>query len=117
LQTSTMAPLNVHIKHTGKTYDVTLDPDLPPAVFKDAIYQATGVPPDRVKVMVKGGVLKDDSVWKKIGPKEGQTFTVIGAAGELPKAPAQPIKFVEDMDDSELAEAVCADIPLWPFFH
>ena len=53
-----MAPLAVHIKHAGKTHDVELDPDLPPAVFKNAVYQATGVPVDRMKVMVKGGVLK-----------------------------------------------------------
>jgi ubiquitin carboxyl-terminal hydrolase 14 len=31
---------------------------------------------------------------------------VIGAAGELPKPPAEPIKFMEDMDDAELANAV-----------
>ena len=54
----TMSPLAVHIKHAGKVYDLQLDPDLPPTVFKDAIYQVTGVPPDRMKVMVKGGVLK-----------------------------------------------------------
>ena len=53
-----MAPLAVKIKHAGKTHDVQLDPDLPPAVFKDAIYQVTGVPPERMKVMIKGGVLK-----------------------------------------------------------
>lgn len=53
-----MTPLQVHIKHAGKTYDVQLDPDLPPAVFKDAVYQLTGVPTDRMKVMIKGGVLK-----------------------------------------------------------
>ena len=53
-----MSPLAVHIKHAGKVYDLQLDPDLPPTVFKDAIYQVTGVPPDRMKVMVKGGVLK-----------------------------------------------------------
>lgn len=53
-----MSEMKVHIKHAGKTYDIRLDPDLPPAVFKDAIYQETGVPPDRMKVMVKGGVLK-----------------------------------------------------------
>lgn len=53
-----MAPIPVHIKHAGKTYDVQLDPDLPPAIFKDAVYQVTGVPIDRMKVMVKGGVLK-----------------------------------------------------------
>ncbi len=56
-----MAPMKVHIKHSGKTYDVQLDPDLPPAVFKDAIYQVTGVPPDRMKVMLKAGVLKVNS--------------------------------------------------------
>lgn len=81
-----MAPLQVHIKHAGKTYDVQLDPDLPPAAFKDAIYQLTGVPPDRMKVMIKGGMLKvslfslkcarcdhlvqDDTDWTKVGPKQ-----------------------------------------------
>lgn len=57
---------------------------------------------------------------------QGQTFTVIGAAGELPKPPEKPIVFLEgeikrrsahtrssnhpiyapDMDDAEMAEAV-----------
>ncbi|KAG6812904.1 hypothetical protein H0H92_015456 [Tricholoma furcatifolium] len=107
-----MSPLAVHIKHAGKIYDLNLDPDLPPAVFKDAVYQATGVPVDRMKVMVKGGVLKDDSSWKKIGPKAGQTFMVIGAAGELPKPPEKPIVFLEDLDDSELAEALAKPVGL-----
>ena len=53
-----MAPIQVNIKHAGKAYSLPLDPDLPPAVFKDTVYNATGVPPDRMKVMVKGGVLK-----------------------------------------------------------
>uniref|UniRef100_A0A8H8CF76 Ubiquitin carboxyl-terminal hydrolase n=1 Tax=Psilocybe cubensis TaxID=181762 RepID=A0A8H8CF76_PSICU len=95
-----MSPIDVHIKHNGKTYDIKLDPDLPPAVFKDTIYSLTGVPVDRMKVMVKGGVLK------------GQTFMVIGAAGELPKAPPKPIVFLEDMDDSELAEALAKPVGL-----
>ena len=53
-----MAPLAVKVKHAGKVHDVELDPELPPAVFKEAIYQKTGVPPDRMKVMIKGGMLK-----------------------------------------------------------
>lgn len=53
-----MAPLAVKIKHAGKVYDVELDPDMPPVAFKEAIYQKTGVPPDRMKVMIKGGILK-----------------------------------------------------------
>ena len=121
-----MAPLSVHIKHAGKVYDVQLSTDQSPVVFKDAIYQVTGVPPERMKVMVKGGILKDDHDWKKVAPKEGQTFMVIGAAGELPKPPEKPIVFLEgvfvcclslisfdlnisleiDMDDSAIAQAV-----------
>jgi len=48
----------VSIKHAGKVYQLTLDPSQPPAAFKESIYEACGVPPDRQKVMVKGGVLK-----------------------------------------------------------
>lgn len=64
-----MTPISVHIKHAGKMHDVQLDPDLPPAVFKDAIYQVTGVAVERMKVMVKGGVLKvpfSQSCWGKL---------------------------------------------------
>ena len=54
-----MAPIQVSIKHGGKTYsNLQLDLDLPGAVFKQTVYEQTGVPPDRVKIMVKGGVLK-----------------------------------------------------------
>ena len=48
----------VSIKHAGKVYQLTLDPLQPPVAFKQSIYEACGVPPDRQKVMVKGGVLK-----------------------------------------------------------
>jgi len=48
----------VSIKHAGKVYQLTLDTSQPPAVFKQSIYEVSGVPPDRQKVMVKGGVLK-----------------------------------------------------------
>ncbi|KAG8215408.1 hypothetical protein J3R82DRAFT_9015 [Butyriboletus roseoflavus] len=127
-----MAPLAVHIKHAGKSYDVQLDPDLPPTAFKVAVYQLTGVPPDRMKVMIKGGMLKvslslvcayngsdatllcvqDDTDWSKVAPKVGQTFTVIGAAGELPKPPEKPVVFLEDMDDAEMAEALALPVGL-----
>ncbi|KAH9886741.1 hypothetical protein C8Q73DRAFT_715186 [Cubamyces lactineus] len=107
-----MAPIQVKIKHAGKTHDVQLDPDQPATVFKDAVYQLTGVPPDRMKVMIKGGILKDDTDWRKVAPKAGQTFMVIGAAGELPKPPETPIKFLEDMDDTSLAEALSMPVGL-----
>ncbi|KAJ6554509.1 hypothetical protein B0H19DRAFT_1153877 [Mycena capillaripes] len=107
-----MAPISVNIKHSGKSYTLNLDPDLPAKAFKEEVYQATGIPVDRMKVMVKGGVLKDDTPWQKINPKAGQTFTVIGAAGELPKPPEKPVVFLEDMDDMELAEALAKPVGL-----
>jgi hypothetical protein len=33
---------------------------------------------------------------------------LIGTAGEIPKAPVMQTKFLEDMDESELAQAVSA---------
>ncbi|KAI0697801.1 cysteine proteinase [Cytidiella melzeri] len=107
-----MSPLTVHVKHAARVYDVQLDIDQPPTAFKNAIYQVTGVPPERMKVMIKGGMLKDDHDWKKVAPKEGQTFMVIGAAGELPKPPPKPVVFLEDMEDEELAQALSLPVGL-----
>ena len=66
-----MAPINVHAKHAGKKHDVELDPEKPPIAFKEAVYQVTGVPVDRMKVMVKGGVLKVcRNFWKSTRKRE-----------------------------------------------
>lgn len=50
--------LPIKIKHAGKAYDVQVDTSAPATVFKEQIYQLTGVPTDKVKVPVKGGMLK-----------------------------------------------------------
>ncbi|CAE7143757.1 unnamed protein product [Rhizoctonia solani] len=107
-----MPAFTVHIKHEGKQQSLQLDPDQPPSVFKEAIYQATGVPVDRMKVMIKGALLKDDNSWKGVNPKAGQTFMVIGTAGELPKPPSTPIQFMEDMSERELASVLTMPVGL-----
>ncbi|QRW24540.1 ubiquitin carboxyl-terminal hydrolase [Rhizoctonia solani] len=94
-----MSAFTVHIKHGANT-SLQLDPEQPPSVFKEAIYQVTGVPVDRMKVMIKGALLKQ---LEGVNPKAGQTFTVIGTAGPLPKPPSTPIDFFADMDERELA--------------
>jgi hypothetical protein len=38
--------------------DVEIDTSQPPYVFKCQLYDLTGVPPERQKIMVKGGLLK-----------------------------------------------------------
>lgn len=50
--------LDVSIKHSGKVYKTKLDTDAPPIVFKQSIKDLTNVPVERMKVMIKGGVLK-----------------------------------------------------------
>ncbi|SPO25073.1 related to ubiquitin-specific protease [Ustilago trichophora] len=102
----------IKVKHNGKLHDINLDTAQPATAFKQAIYEKTGVPSDRMKVMVKGGMLKDDHDLTKIGARPGQTFMVIGTAGELPKAPTGPITFIEDMTDSELALATKSSVGL-----
>lgn len=37
---------------------VEIDTSQPPYVFKCQLYDLTGVPPERQKIMVKGGLLK-----------------------------------------------------------
>ncbi|KAJ1301480.1 hypothetical protein OPQ81_008737 [Rhizoctonia solani] len=107
-----MPPFTVHIKHEGKQQSLQLDPEQPPSVFKEAIYQATGVPVDRMKVMIKGALLKDESSWKGVNPKAGQTYMVIGTSGELPKPPSTPIQFMEDMTERELASVLTMPVGL-----
>ncbi|KAK1926366.1 CNG04540-like protein [Papiliotrema laurentii] len=97
------ATIPVVIKHAGRSFPIDVNPSASPSVFKDSIYQVTGVPTDRMKVMTKGGLLKDTSDMSKIGFKEGQVITVIGTAGPLPTGPsAQPV-FVEDLDANQAA--------------
>ncbi|KAL4401718.1 deubiquitinating enzyme [Malassezia pachydermatis] len=87
------------------TYDISLDTNGTGLAFKEAIAQATSVPTDRQKVMIKGGLLKDDTEISKLNVRAGHQFMVLGAAGELPKAPAKPVQFLEDMQDEELNKA------------
>lgn len=99
------------MKHQGKKYNVDLDPSSLGEVFKFQLYSLTGVEPDRQKILVKGGQLKDDTDLSKLGAKPGQTFMMMGTpatgGGELSR-PKEEIKFVEDMTEAEAAQQVGA---------
>ena len=98
------------VKHQGKKYDVELDPTSLGEVFKFQLYSLTGVEPDRQKILVKGGQLKDDTDLSKLGAKPGQTFMMMGTAsgaGDLQR-PKEAVKFVEDMTEAEAAQQVGA---------
>lgn len=50
----------VKIKWNKETYDLELDTNESPSVFKAQIFALTGVSTDRQKVMFKGSVIKED---------------------------------------------------------
>lgn len=99
--------VKVSVKWSGKKFDdIVIDTTQPALLFKTQLYTLTGVEPDRQKILIKGGTLKDDTNWDSVGVKEGQVFMMMGTAGELPKGPATKIQFVEDMNDTQLAKAL-----------
>ena len=92
-----------------------LDPTSTGETFKFQLYSLTGVEPDRQKILIKGGQLKDDTDLSTLGAKPGQVFMMMGTAGAggdggsggdagLAK-PRDAIRFVEDMTEAEQARA------------
>ncbi|KAL2260123.1 hypothetical protein VTK26DRAFT_5988 [Humicola hyalothermophila] len=102
-----MATVNVVIKHQGKKYDVEVDTTSTGEVLKYQLFSLTGVEPERQKILVKGGQLKDDTDMSKLGLKPGQIIMMMGTPGEGGGAivrPTEKIKFVEDMTEAEAAQ-------------
>ncbi|CAH2284908.1 ubiquitin carboxyl-terminal hydrolase 14 isoform X1 [Pelobates cultripes] len=96
----------VNVKWGKEKFDnVELNTDEPPMVFKAQLFALTGVQPDRQKVMVKGGTLKDDE-WGNIKLKNGMSLLMMGSAEALPEEPAVRPVFVEDMTEEQLASAM-----------
>ncbi|KAF9586085.1 Ubiquitin carboxyl-terminal hydrolase 14 [Lunasporangiospora selenospora] len=100
----------VSVKWSGKKFDdIELNLDEPGLVFKAQLFALTGVDPTRQKIILKGGMLKDDTDMKKLGLKPGHAIMMMGTAGELPKAPEKKTLFAEDMSEASLNKAL--DIP------
>lgn len=49
---------SVSVKWQKEVFSVEIDTTQPPYVFKCQLFDLTGVPPERQKIMVKGGLLK-----------------------------------------------------------
>ncbi len=98
----------VFVKHQGKRHEVELDPTSTGETFKYQLYSLTGVEPERQKILVKGGQLKDDTNLATLGAKPGQTFMMMGTPssggndGALER-PKEKMKFMEDMTEAEVA--------------
>ncbi|EEF28259.1 Ubiquitin carboxyl-terminal hydrolase, putative [Ricinus communis] len=99
--------LSVSVKWQKKVFpQVEIDTSQPPYLFKCQLFDLTGVPPERQKIMVKGGLLKDDADWATVGVKEGQKLMMMGTADEIVKAPEKGPVFMEDLPEEEQVVAV-----------
>lgn len=78
--------------------DVEVDMEQPPEMFKMQLYSLTGVPSERQKVMVKGGLLKNDS-WANVKIQDGATINMIGTAEQLPVVQKEDATFLEDLPE------------------
>lgn len=59
----------VRVKWGKESYQVEVNTDEPPEIFKGQLFTLTGVLPERQKVMVKGVTLKDDD-WNNFQLKD-----------------------------------------------
>ncbi|KDD75798.1 ubiquitin carboxyl-terminal hydrolase [Helicosporidium sp. ATCC 50920] len=95
--------VKVDIKWQKESFKgVEIDTAQPPLVFKHQLYSLCGVPAERQKILgLKGGLLKDDADWDKLGLREGQCLTLMGTADAVPEAPQHAQAFVEDLPEDE----------------
>ncbi|CAD0110929.1 unnamed protein product [Aureobasidium uvarum] len=103
-----MASIPVVVKHQGKKYEVDLDPEATGETFKYQLYSLTNVEPERQKILIKGGQLKDDTALSSLKAKPGQQFMMMGtpsgdAASQVDR-PTEKIRFLEDMTEAEAAQ-------------
>ncbi|EWY89322.1 ubiquitin thiolesterase [Fusarium oxysporum NRRL 32931] len=106
-----MSSISVIVKHQGKKHDVEIDPSSTGEDFKLQMFSLTNVEPERQKILIKGGQLKDDADMSKLGLKNGQVIMMMGtpsAGGDALVRPKEAIKFVEDMTEAEQAQQVGA---------
>ncbi|KAM0325084.1 hypothetical protein ACHAQA_007623 [Verticillium albo-atrum] len=102
-----MATIPVIVKHSGKKHEVEIDTTANGETLKYQLYSLTGVEPERQKVLVKGGPLKDEADMSKLGLKPGQVIMMMGTPAEggvSLSRPREAVKFVEDMTEAEAAQ-------------
>jgi ubiquitin carboxyl-terminal hydrolase 14 len=100
----------VIVKHQGKKYTVEVDPESNGETFKYQLFSLTNVEPDRQKILVKGGQLKNETIISSLGLKPGQTLMMMGTAsgGPVVEKPKEAVRFLEDMTEAEAAQSLGA---------
>ena len=97
--------MNIKLKWNKLSYEVELAPESLVTELKNKVFELTGVPVDRQKLMAKGawtGTLKDgdDQSLKKL--KQDMQVLLMGTA-EVLEQKGQAVVFVEDLSSEQLA--------------
>ena len=88
----------VTIKNSGKTYDITVNEQDNGFVLKQKIQEQTLIPPERQKILVKGGKLNDDTILSTLD--FSKPIMVLGTPDKL-SAPVEKPKFLEDLGSGD----------------
>ncbi|XP_058125502.1 ubiquitin carboxyl-terminal hydrolase 14 [Anopheles ziemanni] len=100
-----MPSFTVNVKWGKENFkNIEVNTDEEPLLFKAQLFALTGVQPERQKVLCKGISLKDEE-WN-MPIKNGATLLLLGTKEEVPQEPVEKPKFIEDMNESELATAL-----------
>jgi ubiquitin carboxyl-terminal hydrolase 14 len=100
-----MSTFKVKVKWNKQVFDnVEVNLQEEPMLFKAQLFALTSVPIERQKVMCKGITLKDDE-WN-LSLKNGSVVLLLGTREEVPTEPVEKPKFIEDMNEAELAQAI-----------
>lgn len=90
--------ISIKIKNAGKVYPLDVDLSETGLTLKMQVSSLTNVPPERQKILVKGGPLKDEVQLADVGFKANQVVMVLGTPLEevLSKDDESAVQFVED---------------------
>jgi len=99
-----MPAYNVKVKWGKETYKVDVNTDDDVMLFRAQLFALTGVQPERQKIMCKGVTLKETE-WN-VELRNNAVILLLGTAEELVSEPVEKPKFIEDMNESELASAM-----------
>ncbi|EGW34655.1 uncharacterized protein SPAPADRAFT_63893 [Spathaspora passalidarum NRRL Y-27907] len=93
------------IKNAGKVYEIEVDPQDTGKVFKEKIQQLTLIPPERQKILVKGGKLPDDVLVSSLDLNTKAPIMVLGTPDKnLPSKPVEKQVFLEDLNKNQLVK-------------
>lgn len=84
-------------------FNLDLNTDEEPRLFKAQLFAITSVAIERQKVLFRGKQIQDDS-WGNLAIKDGVTLLMMGSQDDIPKAPVTKTIFVEDLNENKLTE-------------